>query len=220
MQYLRILIGVLVFPAVLFLPAGRLDWPEAWAFLAVFIAAGVSLRVRLARRDPGLLRERLERAPDTERWDKVLMTVYPFLLLSLFVVSGLDAGRFGWSSVPAGARALGWLGLAAALSIVWWVMCVNPFASRWVRIQQDRGHEVIAAGPYRYVRHPMNLGVIVSMICIPVVLGSCWGLLPGAVLALVFVLRTALEDRTLLARLPGYRDYATRVRYRLLPWIW
>ena len=220
MRFLRIMIGVVIFPAALLLPAGRVDWPEAWAFLIVFFTAGVSLRVWMARRNAGLLKERLERAPDTERWDKILMGFYPFLLLSMFVVSALDSGRFGWSSMPIGFRILGWLGLGGALSIVWWVMSVNPFASSWVRIQEDREHETIAVGPYRYVRHPMYLGVIISMLCIPIILNSCWGLLPGVVLGLMFVLRTALEDRTLLAKLPGYQNYASRVRYRLLPWIW
>jgi protein-S-isoprenylcysteine O-methyltransferase Ste14 len=220
MRVLRIILGVIFFPAVLLLPAGRVDWLEAWAFLIVFFTAGVLLRVCVKRRNPGLLKERLSRAPGTEKWDTILMGVYPGFLMGTLVVSALDAGRFGWSSTPMGARILGWIGLGIAIAIVWRVMSVNPFASRWVRIQEDRGHEVITVGPYRYVRHPMYVAVLIFLICVPVVLGSWWGLLPGAATGLLFVFRTALEDRTLLMKLPGYQDYARRVRYRLVPGIW
>jgi protein-S-isoprenylcysteine O-methyltransferase Ste14 len=220
MRVFRIMLGVIFFPAALLLPAGRIDWPEAWVFLIVFFSAAISLRFWVARRNPGLIKERLHHAPNVEKWDTMLMGVYPGFLLGMLVVSALDAGRFGWSSVPMGVRILGWIGLGIALALVWWVMSVNPFASRWVRIQEDRGHEVVTEGPYRHVRHPMYVGAIIFVTCVPVVLGSWWGLLPGAATGFLFVFRTALEDRTLLMKLPGYQDYALRVRYRLVPGIW
>jgi protein-S-isoprenylcysteine O-methyltransferase Ste14 len=220
MKVIRIIVGVMFFPAALLLPAGRVDWLEGWVFMIVFFSAVLCLRVWVARRNPGLIRERLRHAPDVEKWDTFLMVIYTCLLLGVFVVSALDSGRFGWSSMPVSVRVIGWIGIGFALAIVWWVMSVNPFASRWVRIQEDRGHEVIAVGPYRYVRHPMYVGTIISVICIPLVLGSWWGILPGASAGLLFVFRTALEDKTLIDKLPGYRDYAGRVRYRLLPGIW
>lgn len=220
MRVFRIIVGVIFFPAALLLPAGRVDWLEAWVFLIVFFSAVVFLRVWIARRNPGLLKERLHHTPDVEKWDTILMGFYPGFLLGMLVVSALDSGRFGWSSMPMGVRIFGWIGLAVALTMVFWVMSVNPFASRWVRIQEDRGHEVIKVGPYRHVRHPMYVGVIIFVICCPMVLGSWWGILPGAAAGLLFVFRTALEDRTLLVKLPGYMDYASRVRYRLLPGVW
>ena len=220
MHVFRIILSVICFPAALLLPAGRVDWLEAWAFLIVFFSTVVSLRVWVARRNPGLLKERLHHAPDVEKWDTILMGFYPILLLGMLVVSALDSGRFEWSSTPTGARIFGWVGLGIALAMVWWVMSVNPFASRWVRIQEDRGQEVITGGPYSHVRHPMYVGTIIFLICVPMVLGSWWGILPAAATGLLFVFRTALEDRTLLMKLPGYQDYARRVRYRLLPGIW
>jgi len=220
MRVFRIILGVIFFPAALLLPAGHIDWPEAWAFLIVFFGAVVSLRFWIARRHPGLLKERLQHSSDVEKWDTMLMGIYPGLLLGMLVVSALDSGRFGWSSMPIGIRMLGWIGLGIALAIVWWVMSVNPFASRWVRIQENRGHEVITEGPYRHVRHPMYVGTIIFVICVPIILGSWWGLIPGVATGLLFVVRTALEDRTLLMKLPGYQDYALHVRYRLLPGIW
>lgn len=220
MRVFRVIVGVICFPAALLLPAGRLDWLEGWVFLIVFFSAAAFLRMWVARRNPGLLKERLHHAPNVEKWDTIMMGVYSCLLLGMLVVSALDSGRYGWSSIPMGVKLIGWIGIGVALAIVWWVMSVNPFASRWVRIQEDRGHEVVTVGPYRYVRHPMYVGAIISVICIPMVLGSWWGILPGASAGLLFVFRTALEDRTLIAKLPGYKVYANRVRYRLLPGVW
>ena len=97
---------------------------------------------------------------------------------------------------------------------------MNTFLSRTVRIQDDRGQQVIDTGPYRWVRHPMYLGIIVLMISIPLLLGSLWALIPGAMIGILFTVRTVLEDRTLQQELPGYPEYARRVRHRLLPWIW
>jgi protein-S-isoprenylcysteine O-methyltransferase Ste14 len=146
--------------------------------------------------------------------------VYGLLLPALFVLTGLDAGRFGWSSPPAGVRAASWIGLLAAASWIFWVLMTNTFLSRMVRIQDDRGHRVVTSGPYRYVRHPMYAGLVVFFVCIPLALGSWWGLVVSALIIALFVLRTALEDRTLRQELDGYDEYARRVCYRLLPGVW
>ncbi|MBN2381487.1 isoprenylcysteine carboxylmethyltransferase family protein [bacterium] len=219
-RVLRVVMSAVCFPGVLFLSAGRFNWFEAWAFLFFFFTCCLVLRMWMRRHDPALMDERLSVAPDVERWDKVLMGVYTVLLLMMLVVAALDAGRFKWSSTPLSVRALGWFGLGAALVIVWWAMGSNPFASRLVRIQHDRGHTVATGGPYRHVRHPMYGAGIIFCMCVPVVLGSWWGVLPSIGIAMLFVLRTVLEDRTLTARLPGYREYVDRVRYRLLPGVW
>ena len=219
-QVLRVVLGVVVFPGVLFASAGHVGWPEAWAFLALFFGFGIALRVWLARHDRALVNERLRTAPDVEKWDRVLMAVYSALLVTTLVVTALDAGRFRWSSTPTVVRGLGWCGLAAAMVLVWGALAANPFASRLVRIQHDRGHTVATGGPYRYVRHPMYTGAIIFCTCVPLLLGSWWGLVPGAGVAALFILRTALEDRTLVLKLPGYQAYADRVRYRLFPGIW
>jgi protein-S-isoprenylcysteine O-methyltransferase Ste14 len=166
------------------------------------------------------MEERRRIARDAKSWDKAIIGTHTALLFTMLVVAGLDASRFGWSSTPAILRVPAWLGLAVATVLVWWSLASNPFASRSVRIQEERGHRVATSGPYRYVRHPMYVGVIVCAFCIPVVLGSWWSLIPGALLAILFVVRTALEDRTLKEELEGYREYAKRVRYRLLPPVW
>ena len=219
-RMLRIIAGVAVFPGTLFLSAGRLDWLEAWAFLLFFFVSSLTLRAWMLRHDRALVNERLSIGPNVEKWDKVLMGTYTVLLVAMLVVSAVDAARFEWSSTPLGVRIFGWFGLGAALVVVWRAISANPFASRFVRIQDDRGHTVATGGPYRHVRHPMYVGAIIFCMCVPLVLGSWWGIVLSTGLAVLFVLRTALEDRTLVSKLTGYKNYADRVRYRLLPGIW
>jgi protein-S-isoprenylcysteine O-methyltransferase Ste14 len=142
------------------------------------------------------------------------------LLFVMLVTAGLDAGRYQWSSTPHGIRVLGWMGFTAAAVLIWRVMSENTFSSSMVRIQADRGHKVVTTGPYRYVRHPMYVGVIVLLLSIPLVLGSWWATLPAVLIVILFVVRTVLEERTLKEHLHGYPDYMEHVRYRLLPGVW
>ena len=122
--------------------------------------------------------------------------------------------------MPLPAKLLAWLGLALAGALIFWALATNTYLSRMAHIQDDRGQVVVTAGPYRFVRHPMYLGVILLFLSMPVALGSWWALLLGAVIGLIFLLRTAKEDRMLRDELPGYPEYAGRVRYRLVPGIW
>ncbi len=206
--------------ALLFLPAGRLDWPAGWALLLGYSAFLMLYGLWAWRHDPGQLAERSRTGRNVKGWDRALMAVYTVLLLALFPVAAVDAVRLRWSSPPLGLRAAAWIGLAAAGGIVLWTTTANTYLSRMVRIQDDRGQQVATGGPYRYIRHPMYLGVIILVLGVPPALGSWWGLVPGGLIAALFVVRTALEDRTLQAELAGYREYVARVRYRLLPRIW
>ena len=216
----RLVVGVAAFAAALVLLAGRLDWLEAWAFLFLLFAYLLGVILWMARRDPALMMERRQAGPNVKGWDKVIIGLYTCLFFSTFIVAALDAGRFRWSATPPLLQALGWGALAAAAAIIFWAMTSNTFLSERMRIQAERGHRTITTGPYRYVRHPMYLGVIACVVCVPCVLGSWWAMLPGFLSAILFVIRTALEDRTLQRELPGYREYAELVRYRLVPWIW
>lgn len=217
---LRAVITMGAMAAMLFVPAGRLDWYAAWAFLIAFFASTASLTLWMSQRDPALIRERTRVADNVEPWDHAIMAVYTVLLVGMLVLAGLDAGRFRWSTVPLEGRVLAWIGLGAAMFLIWRVMEANTFLSERVRIQEERGHRVITTGPYRYVRHPMYVGVILSMCCIPIVLGSWYALILGGTIGILFVLRTALEDRTLIHKLSGYLAYAQNVRFRLIPGIW
>lgn len=212
--------GLAVFVLVWFAIAGRATWVQGWAFLIAFIVYSAALAGWLARADPDLLRERNRAAENVEEWDKVIIRFYTGLLLVLLAVSALDAGRFGWSVVPVWVQALAWALLCLAGGIVWHVMAVNAYLSSWARIQQDRGQTVVTKGLYRTVRHPMYLGIILAFVALPLLLGSWWALIPGFLIAGVFVYRTAREDRMLKERLAGYDDYAEKVRYRLFPGLW
>jgi protein-S-isoprenylcysteine O-methyltransferase Ste14 len=172
------------------------------------------------RNDPAQLNERSQVGQNTKSWDKIILATYTLLLVGMLILAGLDVGRFRWAPAPLFLQGVGWSGAAFAGCLIWWTASVNTFLSRTVRIQTDRGQQVVDTGPYSRVRHPMYLGIIVLMISIPLLLGSLWALIPGALIGVLFVARTALEDHTLQNELAGYAEYSRRVRYRLFPWVW
>jgi len=198
-------------------------WWQGWAYALLFAAAGIGMRLWAERRHPGLMAERaqLSRAPGIKSWDKLLSPLMALSLgLPLFVVAGLDH-HFGWSpDFPSWLNILGLVLAAAAYGFVGWAFLENRFFSAVVRIQSDRGHVVCDTGPYKMVRHPGYSGSVLSPFAMALALGSVWTLIPAAAAVVIAVVRTALEDRTLQNELPGYRDYAGRVRYRLIPGIY
>ena len=219
----RYVSGVLMLGAVtagLFWAAGRWDWWQGWAFLGFFSIYINALSIWLAKTNPDLYAERSRIAENIEPWDHWVIRFYNASLIALILIGALDSGRWRWSSVTIWAQALGWIGLCLAAVLIWHVLAVNNFSSSWVRIQDDRNQKVVTHGAYRWIRHPMYLGVAMSSVCVPLVLASYWALVPGACVILVTVYRTAREDRTLLNKLDGYREYAQRVRFRLIPGIW
>lgn len=201
---------------VLFLPAGRLNLPWFWAYLAWYVILALS---GLSVLGPDLLKERLQPGPGAR--DQVSPLLGKALSLAHFVIAGLDVGRFGWSGNMSAALHVAGLGVmtaGAAFSI--WGIRVNPFFSTAVRLQSERGHRVIAAGPYAFVRHPGYIAVCLLFPASSLALGSWWSLIPAVVAVGVILRRTALEDRFLHTHLEGYAAYAQRVRYRLVPGVW
>jgi protein-S-isoprenylcysteine O-methyltransferase Ste14 len=219
-RLVQVFASVLIIGALLFLSAGRPNWPEAWILSCLYLAYLLALMVWGLGRDPDLMNERGKRADNVKGWDKVLMAIYVPILFIMPVIAGLDAGRFGWSEMPLAWQVIGLVGLIPAMAMPWWAISVNTYLSTVVRIQDDRDHQVVTTGPYQYVRHPTYVGTILFGLCTPLLLGSWWALIPGGLIAILFVIRTALEDRTLRDELPGYAGYAERVRYRLLPGVW
>ncbi|MEW6745427.1 MAG: isoprenylcysteine carboxylmethyltransferase family protein [Planctomycetota bacterium] len=195
-------------------------WVEGWLVFGYYLIVVTVLTLWMKKRRPELLQERLARKKDVKAWDRAILICYVFLYIGMLVVAGLDAKRFGWSHVSLVPKVLGFTGLISGSSLAFWALAENAFASNVVRIQAERGHQVCTTGPYRYVRHPMYADVIVLSFCIPLALGSLCALVAGFLLAVVFVIRTALEDVTLQRELAGYREYAVRVRYRLVPGLW
>jgi protein-S-isoprenylcysteine O-methyltransferase Ste14 len=212
----------LAFFAVVFVAAGTFRWTAFWVLLGFFVVTTGGWMLWLKRRDPGLLKERMTGAarPDVKAWDRTIIRAYTALLLVMLLLAPLDAVRFRWSRVPLGLQALALAGLFAAWALIIWVFRENAFLAEVVRIQTERGHTVCTTGPYRIVRHPMYVGVILTILCVPVLLGSLYALIPAGLIVALFVLRTAFEDRTLQAELPGYEEYARDVRWKLIPKVW
>jgi protein-S-isoprenylcysteine O-methyltransferase Ste14 len=207
--------------AVLFTSAGRLDWVMGWVYLGVFLAFDVATALVLLPKSPELLAERARIQEGTKGWDQVLVRLAAlYLPMAAWIVSGLD-DRFGWSpQMPAALQIAALAVVVSGYGLVVWAMAANPFFSGTVRIQKDRGHTVATGGPYCHVRHPGYLGAILFTLLMPILLGSLWALIPAGLALPAYVVRTALEDRTLHAELEGYAEYAEGVRYRLLPGVW
>jgi protein-S-isoprenylcysteine O-methyltransferase Ste14 len=208
--------------AVLFLSAGTVFWPAAWVFLAEMGGLGIAIGLWLARNDPALLAERLSAGFQAAQktWDKVFMVTVFVLWSSWLVLMALDAVRFGWSQVPVWAQAIGATLIALCMYIACLTFRANSYAAPVVKIASDRGHHVVSSGPYAYVRHPMYAGALLFFIGAPLLLGSWYGLVAAPLLIAVMAVRAILEERMLADELPGYRDYATRVPYRLIPGVW
>jgi protein-S-isoprenylcysteine O-methyltransferase Ste14 len=218
-RIITVLGTLLLFAAILFVTAGRLGWTEAWIFLGIYLVGITANGLWSLRHNPDMLNERGRMGANAKSWDKVIGLVYMVLLFAIYILAGLDA-RFGWSAAPPWVKILGGVAFAFSMVLTFWVMSANTFLSTFVRIQDDRGHTTVTGGPYRYVRHPMYVGILFMSWGMPLLLGSWWALIPGALNIVLFFVRTALEDKTLQAELPGYKDYARKVRYRLLPGVW
>ena len=205
---------------VLFGIAGRVDWPAAWLIILLFAGHLVLSGWWLVRHDPGLLNERLTTASNVPHWDRLIARGNRILLTMFVATAALDAGRFGWSAVPMIVRAIGTAAVVAAIGVIYWCAAANRFLSARSRIQSERGHTVVQHGPYRFVRHPLYASRIVLIIGTALTLGSWIALVPAALIAVLLILRTSLEDRMLTTELPGYREYAAHVPERLVPGLW
>jgi len=215
----QVLGSLVLFGVILFACAGRLDWWEAWTFLAIYLAGLLVNGIWSIRHNPEMLNERGRIGANAKSWDKLIGVFYMLFLVGIFVLSGFDE-RFAWSAEPMLVKILGGACFALAMALNFWVMSSNTFLSTFVRIQEERGHTTVTSGPYQYVRHPMYVGIVLMSLGMPLLMGSWWALVPGVLNIILFIIRTALEDRTLQAELPGYIEYTQHVRYRLIPGIW
>ncbi|HKR86577.1 MAG TPA: isoprenylcysteine carboxylmethyltransferase family protein [Phenylobacterium sp.] len=215
--------GFAVAAVLLFLPAGTLAWPEGWAFLILFTICSLVTDIWLLRRDPALLAARMRSplAAGQSRRDRTVMAAILVAFVGWIVFMPLDAQRFGWSRTPPPwVQALG----AALVVAAFWgwfrVLRANSFAATTIQLQRDRGQRVITTGPYAIVRHPMYASSILLMLGAPLMLGSLWGLAALVVFIPLLAARVLGEEAMLFAGLPGYADYARKVRFRLAPGIW
>jgi protein-S-isoprenylcysteine O-methyltransferase Ste14 len=217
---IRETMGIVGMGVALFWSAGRIDWWPAWAAIAVMLAWITATAIVIFRLNPDLLAERLGPRKGAKPWDTAIMSILGLTQLVRYIVAGLDQ-RYGWTGgFPLAAQIAALTVCVLGYALFVWATASNIFFSQMVRIQSERGHAVATGGPYHYVRHPGYLGAILYELAVPFLLASWWALIASGLGALLLILRTALEDRTLQAELAGYVDYARQVRHRLLPGIW
>jgi len=221
-MFVRLFIVIVVVPFAPMIISGEWDWWEAWAYAVINIVGFVLSRVLAARRNPDIIIERARsmELQDAKSWDKILSPALAFGVLIILIVAGADKG-FGWSMpFSLNAKIVSLVVIILGYVFGSWALIENRFFSGVVRIQTDRGHQVVTTGPYRIVRHPGYAGALWTYIAMPILFDSLWAFIPAILLIAVLVLRTSLEDRTLQAELPGYKEFIQKTRYRLFPGIW
>jgi protein-S-isoprenylcysteine O-methyltransferase Ste14 len=211
---------VLIQAIILFASAWKWNWWNAWAYMGEYLLFLVFNLFVLLPYHKDLVEERSQIGEGAKGWDKVIGAIGAFGGLFILILAGLDE-RFGWAgSIPLWVQIAAFVLLGLSYPLFTWAMVSNKFFSTIVRIQKDRGHTVQTGGPYRFVRHPGYASMTLSYLFLPIALGSLWACIPMLLLVANLFLRTALEDRTLLNELDGYKEYATSVRYRLIPGVW
>lgn len=219
---IMLLLVLVVLPLLPILISGRWNWWEAWLMAAIFVLAFLISRALAVRKTPDILKERMNynQHENTQTWDKWLSPLAAFGSVFILLFAGLDA-LFHWSTGFPLAVEMG--GLALILSgyvLGSYALIENAYFSGTVRIQEERGHKVVSSGPYAWVRHPGYLSSLIASLGMPLLLDSAWAFVPVVVIGIIFVIRTKWEDRFLQGNLPGYKEYAQKVRYRLLPGVW
>jgi len=215
--YFVFIIQALIF----FASAGHFNIPRAWLYFIIYLMYLLLNTIMVYKFFPEIANVRGEVRRGTKSWDKVFIALsVPVSLFIMPAVAGLDVGRYHWTSLPIYFTVVG-IGLyIISVILIDWSMITNRYFETTVRIQKDRGHQVITTGPYKIVRHPGYVGIILSVLSFSLIIGSLFSLIPAGIIILLFIIRTSLEDKTLHAELDGYPEYAKRVKYRLFPGIW
>jgi protein-S-isoprenylcysteine O-methyltransferase Ste14 len=212
--------GVIFMGVILLWSAGRIDWLAAWAVIIVTAAWVLATAIVIIRFNPELLAERLGPRKGAKSWDTAIVSMLGITQVFRYAVAGLDQ-RYGWSGdIPIAAQITGLIVCILGYALFVWATYSNAFFSQVVRIQSEHGHTVVKSGPYQYVRHPAYIGAILFEFAVSVTLASWWALIFSIIGAVLLILRTKFEDRTLQAELPGYQEYTLQVPNRLLPGVW
>jgi protein-S-isoprenylcysteine O-methyltransferase Ste14 len=220
---LRASVYLLLPPILLFGGAGTLNWSMGWLYLIITIGGVILSRILVYRVHPDLLAERATsmEAENVPNWDRKLAPIVAtWVPMILVLVAGLDK-RFGWSpALSPWVLAAGTLVILIAVALAIWAMVSNRFFSAYVRLQSDRGQQVVNYGPYASIRHPGYAAGILADLGAPLMLGTLWALLPAFLGIIAIFWRTQLEDRYLHTSLTGYPEYAKQVRRRIVPFFW
>jgi len=213
------IIGVPLLPLII---SGRWDWWEAWVYAGVCILGFFISRLITGHRHPDLLAERGKsfQSTNAEKWDKILAPGLMILGAIIPLTAGLEMRLAPPPPYPLIIKIVAALIIIFGYGIGAYAMAINRYFSGVVRIQKERGHEVVSEGPYRLVRHPGYSGAFLANLAIPLLLDSTWTLIPVLLSLAVIIIRTSLEDQALQEKLPGYREYTQKVTSRLFPGIW
>jgi len=217
---IKIVISIIIMLILIFGSAGTFFWMEAWILIFLFLSYVTFFTLWLRKKNPELLKERTSRKKEGKYWDKVILSIYTILLFFMLIVCGFDAVRFEWTQMPFILKIIGFIGYIPPVILVFLTAKENAYLSEVVRIQEDRSHQVVKTGPYKYIRHPMYLAVIIFVISTPLALGSFIALFFSGLIGIIFIIRTHLEEKTLQKELAGYEEYMKEVKYRLFPGIW
>ena len=199
--------------------SGDFFWWNAWAFTGGYLFWLAIIFMVMSKVNPNLLNERGKKHENTKSFDKTVLLTYTVLFLSLPIVAGLDH-RLGISNVSKPISMFAILLTIPVFSLVLWAFIVNNHFETTVRIQKDREHQVCVDGPYGWIRHPTYLAAVIGFILIPFILGTLLALIPCLMMSILFLIRTKLEDDTLLEELEGYQEYAQKTKHRLIPGVW
>ena len=204
---------------LLFVPAGSIQYREAWVHLTIFFGASLLTSVYPMREDPALLQRRMRGGPmvEKESTQKIIMLFASIGFIALLVVPSLDH-RFGWSDVPISVEIAGDLLVVIGFYFIFLVYNENSFTSATIEVAENQS--VISTGPYALVRHPMYASSLLYIIGTPLALGSYWGLLAIGFMMPFLMWRLFDEERFLANNLPGYKEYQKKVQHRLVPYIW
>ena len=216
---IRFILMYIILALALFFPAGTILWLQGGIYIIMMIVFSTSFIIYLKKKDPELLKKRAK-TKTTESWDKKIGIMAGIFILTMYILPGFDAVRFHWSSIPLLINIIGFAGMILAAIFFLLVSRENTFLSRVVEIQDERGHKVITTGPYKIVRHPMYLAVIVLYLCHCLALGSLYSLIPCTGLIITIIFRIYYEDKKLHEELEGYKEYAEKTRFKLIPGIW
>lgn len=211
----------IVWTIIFFVSAWRLDIPRAWLYILISLSGNIINSVIILRYMRDLYNLRGSGQEGTKKWDYVFLLV--FFLTTIIVVplvAGLDVGRFQCSYLDFPFMIIGIILYSLSFALILWAMLVNQHFEGTVRIQEEREHEVISTGPYKIVRHPGYVGMIIGSFTPSFIVGSFFSLIPVVIIIIAVIVRTSLEDKLLRTELEGYADYAKKTKYRLLPGIW
>jgi protein-S-isoprenylcysteine O-methyltransferase Ste14 len=217
---IRHVTGTLIFFAILFISAGRIDYLQGLVYVSIGLLMFI-LGHTVLRADPGLMKERSKPGEDVKKWDKTILALSFLVTISMFIVAGLDSGRYHWSPDFHWSIYVPGIMLTASGQLLFLIaQKQNRFFSSTVRIQTDRGHTVCDTGLYGIVRHPAYMGSIIQASGFPLIFGSVWSLAPVCIMIILLIIRTNLEDMTLKNELKGYREYSEKIRYKIIPYVW